>query len=226
MPSVKEPVAKKPQTPLKATLPLANSRPPRRSQEARSSESRHRLCESTSILLSEVGYERLTTALIAQHAQVSKGALAHHFPSKDDLLVATFRFMLNRWQIRREEFLKLHGQSANLHELMKYLWRDIYGRSDYVASLEIMLAARHYPELRTRLQAELSTWTGQRDKMLMEALPIDVNSKNLPTFLHLNFCFFRGLAMFRILEDEKHIEKILEMWTSMTQQFLTQSKSK
>lgn len=197
-------------------------RPVRRSQEVRSSQARQRLCESAANLLAEIGYERLTTALIAQRAEVSKGALAHHFPSKDDLLVATFKFMLNRWQVRREEFLLHHGPSATTDALMLYLWRDVFGRTDYVASIEIMLAARHYPELRIRLQAELSTWTGLRDKMLMEALPLDVSSAELPTFLQLNFCFFRGLALFRILEDESQIEGILKMWTAMSNEFLNQ----
>lgn len=194
----------------------------RRSQEFRSSQARQRLCESAVDLLAEVGYERLTTALIAKRAEVSKGALAHHYPTKDDLLVAAFRYLLDRWQAKREDFVSQHAANATMDSLLRYLWRDVFGRIDYVASLELMLAARHHPELRARLQAVLATWTGVRDKMFMQILPLDEPTGELSTFLQLNFSVLRGLALFRILENENQIEGMLQMWIAMTSDFLAQ----
>ena len=217
-----DPIAASLKSPMPDELtPVATAlRPVRRSQEVRSSEARERLCESAVDVLAEVGYERLTTALIAQRAGVSKGALAHHYPSKDDLLVAAFKFMLDRWQGRREEFVSQHGTNATMDALLRYLWRDVFGRLDYVASIEMMLAAQHHPELRGRLQAVLATWTGMRDTMFMQVLPLDAPTGELATFLQLNFSVLRGLALFRILEHDDQIEGMLQMWIAMTSDFL------
>src|SRR5688572_20422364 len=60
----------------------------RRTQEQRSAETRQRLLEATIDLLIERGYARLTTADIAERAGVSNGARVHHFPTKEELVVA------------------------------------------------------------------------------------------------------------------------------------------
>jgi len=200
--------------------PALEGRPVRQSQELRSSQTRALLCNTAVDLLAEVGYERLTTSLIAQRAAVSKGALAHHYPTKDDLLVAAFKFLLERWQARREDFVKRHGNDATMEDLLRYLWRDIFGRTDYIASLEMMLAAQHHPELRTRLQVVLGTWTVVRDRMLLQVLPLDLPTEELSAFLQLNFSVLRGMALFRILENDDQIEDMLHMWIAMTSNFL------
>lgn len=63
-------------------------RQPRRTQKQRSEETRGRLIEATIALLAERGYSRLTTADIAKRAGVSNGARVHHFPTKEQLVVA------------------------------------------------------------------------------------------------------------------------------------------
>jgi AcrR family transcriptional regulator len=60
----------------------------RRTQEERSAATRGRLLEATIDLLIERGYARLTTADIAKRAGVSNGARVHHFPTKEELVVA------------------------------------------------------------------------------------------------------------------------------------------
>jgi len=60
----------------------------RRTQEERSTETRRRLLQATIDLLVERGYPRLTVADIARRAGVSNGARVHHFPTKEDLVVA------------------------------------------------------------------------------------------------------------------------------------------
>jgi AcrR family transcriptional regulator len=55
---------------------------------AKSAETRGRLLQATIDLLVERGYPRLTVADIARRAGVSNGARVHHFPTKEDLVVA------------------------------------------------------------------------------------------------------------------------------------------
>ncbi|MEZ5657986.1 MAG: TetR/AcrR family transcriptional regulator [Burkholderiaceae bacterium] len=185
----------------------------RRSQGERSAATRKRLCEAAVALLAEVGFERLTTSQIAQRAQVSKGAQAHHFPTKHDLLVAAFAHLLSGWRARREAFIREVGPRASMEQVLRYLWRDVFGRVDYVASVEMMLAARHDPVLRDRLRELLRSWTEVRDDTFHELVPIGESFDRFATFLQLNLAVLRGLAIVRGLDgDEQMIDRGLRLW--------------
>ena len=60
----------------------------RRTQEQRSSETRRKLMDATVALIVEFGFASLTTMKVADKAGVSRGAMQHHFSTKNDLLLA------------------------------------------------------------------------------------------------------------------------------------------
>src|SRR3954470_20396973 len=62
-------------------------RPPR-TQQQRREETRRALLDAAVESLIEVGFARTTTLEVQRRANVSRGALLHHFPSKAELLVA------------------------------------------------------------------------------------------------------------------------------------------
>ena len=62
--------------------------PERRSREQRTSDSRQRILDAAVACLVESGYAGTTTLTIQARAEVSRGRLLHHFPSKETLLVA------------------------------------------------------------------------------------------------------------------------------------------
>src|SRR3954470_14576480 len=59
-----------------------------RTQQQRRDETRRALLDAAVQSLIEVGFARTTTLEVQRRAQVSRGALLHHFPSKAELLVA------------------------------------------------------------------------------------------------------------------------------------------
>jgi AcrR family transcriptional regulator len=56
-----------------------------RTQEERASATRARLIEATLALLLSKGYAAATMVDISAHASLSRGALSHHYESKDEL---------------------------------------------------------------------------------------------------------------------------------------------
>ena len=70
--------------------------PTRRTQAERSGETRRRILDAAVELLGERGYAGLRTGDVAAAAGVSKGAQTHHFPSKDDLVVAVVEHVFKR----------------------------------------------------------------------------------------------------------------------------------
>ena len=59
-----------------------------RTQQQRRDETRRALLDAAVESLIEVGFARTTTLEVQRRADVSRGALLHHFPSKAELLVA------------------------------------------------------------------------------------------------------------------------------------------
>ena len=65
-----------------------------RTQVEKSAETRRRIMEATVRLLQWQGYSRLTTPAIAKEADVSRGALTHHYATKEDVVVAAVEYQL------------------------------------------------------------------------------------------------------------------------------------
>ncbi|NUS49636.1 MAG: helix-turn-helix transcriptional regulator, partial [Nocardioidaceae bacterium] len=57
-------------------------------QEERTRAMRQRLMEATVECLVEFGWSGTSTTLVSQRAGVSRGAQLHHFPTKNDLVLA------------------------------------------------------------------------------------------------------------------------------------------
>ena len=68
----------------------------RKTQEERSTATRDALIRAAIDLIAERGYAATTTNLVADRAGVSRGALQHHFKSRDELIAAVME------QLRRE----------------------------------------------------------------------------------------------------------------------------
>src|SRR3984885_8402275 len=71
-------------------MPEARLDPTRapRPQQQRREETRRALLDAAVQSVIEVGFARTTTLEVQRRANVSRGALLHHFPSKAELLVA------------------------------------------------------------------------------------------------------------------------------------------
>src|SRR3954453_5835964 len=102
---------------------------------------RARLLEATVELLVEKGYAGTSTTLVSQRAGVSRGAQLHHFPSKQDLVVAAVEHLT---QIRREDMkraadsLPVDGRTRAVLQVVSAQFTGPV----YFAALELWVAAR------------------------------------------------------------------------------------
>lgn len=119
----------------------------RRTQEQRSASTREAVLEATIGCLIDVGYRGTTTTAIQERAGVSRGALTHQYPSKNDLLAAA---IVHLAEVRATEMLD-SARSAQpaadpLEHGLRILWRtfntDLFG-----AAIELWIASRTDDEL-------------------------------------------------------------------------------
>ena len=190
---------------------------PRRSQAERSQQTRTKVCEATLQALVDVGYEQISTTLIAQRAKVSRGALTHQFPTRNDMLVAAFEKLVGEW---REGFpfgLDPEAKQLSVDELIDGLWDNIFAEGRYIAAMELMLAARQNNELGHALRDILVSWIRQRDQITVRLIGGDVDDAEAELKVQLHLSVLRGIAMHQSFDsDPQTAKKLIELWKRMS----------
>lgn len=192
--------------------PTAAARP-RRTQAERSQETRNKVCEATLRALVEVGYEQISTTLIAQKAQVSRGALTHQFPTRNDMLVAAFEQLVGEWRDGFPFGLDPDRDQLTVDELIDALWTNIFAEDRYIAAMELMLAARQDNELGHVLRDMLVSWIRKRDRITVRLVGGDVDDDEADLKVQLHLSVLRGIAMHQSFDsDPGTAEKLVDLW--------------
>ncbi|WP_158890576.1 TetR/AcrR family transcriptional regulator [Amycolatopsis anabasis] len=123
----------------------------RRTQDERSAETQRKLLDATIDCLVEYGYSGMTTARVVARAGVTRGAQAHHFQTKADLVTAALRHLaLIRADQALQEVTRVPLADDPLGALLELIW-EIHNGPVFTATVELWLAARTDPELREQI---------------------------------------------------------------------------
>ncbi|MGE0545996.1 MAG: TetR/AcrR family transcriptional regulator [Kofleriaceae bacterium] len=188
-----------------------------RTQQQRRDETRRALLDAAVESLIEVGFARTTTLEVQRRANVSRGALLHHFPSKADLLVAAVDHLA---EMRARELKILAAElpegRARTEAVLGLLWQCFSGAFFQVA-MELRTAARTDPELRPVLTtAERSL----RDRIFAQSKTLfgkDVaEHPGLERALDLTLQLMIGAAMTAVLHrDESRFDDLISDWKTL-----------
>lgn len=200
-----------------SSAPLRDARP-RRTQEERSAETRARLLDATIASLVEVGYANTTTTAVCERAGVSRGAQVHHFPRKQDLVVAAVAHLAARRATelrRRAEALPAASGAARLDALLD-LVTEAFGGPLFDAALELWVAARTDAELhRSLLQFERVAGRGLAS-LWREVAGDLAAAERFDAMLQLTMHLARGMALQKILRsDDSARRQLLQIWREM-----------
>lgn len=202
---------------------VRGDRPPR-TQQQRRDETRRALLDAAVESLIEVGFARTTTLEVQRRADVSRGALLHHFPSKAELLVAAVAHLA---EMRARE-LKLFSASlpegrARTDAVLGLLWQCFSGTFFQVA-MELRTAARTDPELRPVLAHAEKVL---RDGIISQARTLfgkDVaDHPGLERALDMTLQLMIGAAMSAVLHDDKRLDDLIDDWKALFPMVLTQA---
>ncbi|HVR31242.1 MAG TPA: TetR/AcrR family transcriptional regulator [Acidimicrobiia bacterium] len=127
----------------------------RRTQSERSATTRQAVLDATIACLIDHGYGGTTTTAIQGTAGVSRGALTHQFPSKNELLAAA---ILHLAEVRAAEMLaaaqRVPQARDRLEAGLRVLW-DTFKTDLFDAAIELWVASRTDDDLHaTLLEAE------------------------------------------------------------------------
>lgn len=123
-------------------------------REERTAASRTRILDAAVECLVQDGYAGATTLRIQARAGVSRGRLLHHFPSRDQLLVAASRHLATERLRRTSE--RIHSVAGGLtgaerlDRAIELMW-ETFSEPHFWAAVELWTAARTNDELRGTL---------------------------------------------------------------------------
>ncbi len=185
----------------------------RRTQSERSASTKGRLLEAAFECMLEMGYAGTSTVEICRRSGVSRGAMLHHYPSKEGLVVATVEFVLARRLAEfREAYAELTPQTNSETVAVDLLWRIFSGPTFYVW-LELLVAARTQPTLYAvtlRVAKGFSRAVREIHRELF-ALPAD-DAPERQLDAKIVFAFLTGLAVDRIIPDEVEASALVEVF--------------
>jgi AcrR family transcriptional regulator len=128
----------------------------RRRNIDRSATTRRQILEATVTLLESDGYGAVTNIRVAEAAGVSRGAMMHHFPTRQDLLVATVEHAYAKLSdYRQQEFDRLEPGLPRYRSLIDLAWATAR-MPEGVACNEIRAGSRSDPEIRKAVTPMMS----------------------------------------------------------------------
>jgi AcrR family transcriptional regulator len=180
---------------------------------------RARLLDATLACLVELGYGGTTTTEVVRRAGVSRGAQVHHFPTKQDLVVAAIEHVLERRQDEfRLSFAALSPEERTLTRALDLLWSLMSGPT-FAAWLELALAARTDPELQRHYLDLERRFTERSAALFAEFFPVSPDPHFSRLGVEFAFAFLDGLALQRHVGIGQDAEELLEMLKGIAAMF-------
>lgn len=115
-------------------------------------ETRARILEATTGLLVESGYAKTSTWAVCARANVSRGALLHHFPTRLHLLIGAVAHLAQAPLNELDAALATATPRQQVGIFLNWLWATLEGDL-FAVGLELLTAARTEHELRNVIRA-------------------------------------------------------------------------
>lgn len=193
-------------------------------QEERTRAMRQRLMEATVDLLVEKGFSGTTTTLVSERAGVSRGAQLHHFPTKNDLVVAAVAHLTEIRGSDLEAAVAGLPEGRGRIEAVVQMLGDHFASPVFTAALELWVAARTDATLHEAV-APLEQRVGREThRLTVELLGADEAKPGVRELVQATLDLVRGLGLANTLgDDARRRRKILKEWSRSLESALKES---
>jgi AcrR family transcriptional regulator len=196
-------------TPARPPGPAPEPAPRRRTQAERRASTRGALLEATLEVLVEVGYARLTTGQVVLRAGVSRGAQAHYFATKADLVVQALGHLTDRLvaEMVAQPLRDVAGEQEQYELLLNRLW-EVYAGPASTALLELFVASRTDPELRAHLVEFDHAVARTLARTAATVAPALVERPDFRGLMATATATIRGLWLLRAVASDRQIRRL------------------
>jgi AcrR family transcriptional regulator len=176
--------------------------PARLTQPERVEAMRGRLLDATIDCLAESGYSGFSTNDVVRRAGVSRGALAHHYPTKAELVAAAAdRLVALRAEEFRQRFAAIPIRERTVASALDVLW-TFFDDPSFHALLELVVAARTDAEMRPVLATGMQRAAHVTREVFAEAFPVLGELPHVGAVLDGVLALYSGLAAQAALDGD------------------------
>jgi len=195
---------------------------PREPQQDRSRATRQRLLEAAAECLAELGWAGSTVSVVAERAGVTRGALQHHFPTREDLFTAAIEHVADErlaFVRAREGELPSHGR-ARTEAVVDMIVR-MYTDQSFRAALHLWVAAATEEPLRERVIALENRVGREAHRAAVAFLGVDENARGVREAVQATLDMARGLGLANLLTDDSaRRARVVRRWAAMLDEAL------
>jgi AcrR family transcriptional regulator len=189
--------------------PAKNGGPARRRTQAeRRASTRGALLDATIEVLVDRGYSGLTTTHVCERAGVTRGAQAHYFATKADLVVQALSHLTDKLvdELVSKPLGVARGPAAQYAVLLNRLW-EIFSGPVSAAQLELFVAARTDEELHRHLLQFDRAVSQTLSEAARQVAPQLVDRPDFRPLMTTAIATIRGLRMLRAVASERQVRR-------------------
>jgi len=185
---------------------------------------RARLLEAAVECLIERGFSGTSTTLVSERAGVSRGAQLHHFPTKNDLVVAAVEHLTEvRGAELRTAAARLPTGARRTRAVLRML-EEHFTSPVFAAALELWVAARTDPALQAAVGPLEQRVGRDAHRLTVEALGADESQPGVRELVQATLDLVRGLGLATTISDDaRRRRRILDQWARTLDAALTPS---
>jgi AcrR family transcriptional regulator len=187
-------------------------------QQRKSAQTRVAILEAAVDCLEKYGYARTTTQMIAQTADISRGAMLHHYATKQDLIAAVIDYTFyKRIEIFTDSIAAL-SEVERVEELtgIELYWESLQTR-EWSAYLELLVASRTDAELAGIFLPKAQRYDRVEREVVLRVFP-EWTDQPQAYELAMDYCIaaMEGLLLNREIWDDKKRRVMFRTFISQT----------
>jgi AcrR family transcriptional regulator len=185
-------------------------------QEERSRVMRQRLLEATVDCLVERGFAGTSTTLVSDRAGVSRGAQLHHFPTKNDLVLAAVEHLSEQRAVELEQASRRLPTGRQRTRAVLEMLGDHFSGHVFTAALELWVAARTDEQLHAAVAPFEQRLGRDTHRMTVELLGADEQRPGVRELVQATLDLVRGLGLANTMSDDRaRRRRILRQWAEV-----------
>ncbi len=172
-------------------------------KQVRAQATRAKLLDAALACLAEQGWSATTVAVVAERAGVSRGAVQYHFPTREDLVLASIEQMAEQLAAEARSRLEpASGAEVSAEQVVRHIV-DLYSGDHFRAALALWLAAVSEPALRDRVRHLEARVSREAHRLVVDALRADETVPGVREAIQVTLDWARGLGLASLLTDDR-----------------------
>ncbi|WP_169569396.1 TetR/AcrR family transcriptional regulator [Sneathiella limimaris] len=191
-------------------------------QAVRSLKMQERVLNATLDCIYEDGMQRASTTEIVKRAGVSRGAMLHHFPSKEVLIAAAVEKLLDdEIDIIRSEADAYARKEKTIDDFVDFLWERFSGRL-FMVTMDFLSSARTDDSLRQAVIPVSLNFHASLNEIWKQFFHYEKSSPDkVQILLNTTLCLMRGMAVQTVIrDDDAYYTSIRAAWKAILHDLL------